>query len=143
MDMLFTFWLVCGLVLVLSELAVPGFVIFFFGIGALVTAGVHWVVPALPLAGQCLVFVVASLLTLWLLRKQLMPGRRTAEAEAEPDTELVGATAEVCEAIRPGVPGRVLLRGVTWTAEADEALEPGTAVRVTARQNITLRVARL
>ena len=143
MDTLFTFWLVCGLVLVLSELAVPGFVIFFFGIGALVTAAVHWVVPALPLAGQCLVFVVASLLTLWLLRKQLMPGRRTQEAEAEPDTELVGATAEVCEAIRPGVPGRVLLRGVTWTAEADEALEPGTAVRVTARQNITLRVARL
>lgn len=143
MNTLFTFWLVCGLVLVLSELAVPGFVIFFFGIGALVTAVVHWVVPALPLAGQCLVFVVASLLTLWLLRKQLMPGRRTAEAEAEPDTELVDATAEVCEAIRPGVPGRVLLRGVTWTAEADEALEPGTAVRVTARQNITLRVARL
>lgn len=143
MDGCVTFWLLCGLGLIISELLVPGFVIFFFGVGALCTAPVAWLVPALPVAGQCVVFVVASLLTLWLLRKRLISTRGEKRACENPDEELLGASAQVCEAIAPGVPGRVLLRGVTWTAEAEEPLSPGEQVKICARNNITLKVRKL
>jgi len=63
-------WFVVGLVFMLAELALPGFVIIFFGIGAWVTA----VCVALGIVdsfnGQLAIFLISSILTLVLFRKQ-------------------------------------------------------------------------
>ena len=49
----------------------------------------------------------------------------------------------VVEAVRPGVPGRILLGDAQWDARAGERLEPGTEVRVVAQENLTLVVERV
>ena len=59
------------------------------------------------------------------------------------DNEYVGRVGRVVEAVRPGVPGRILLGDAQWDARAGERLEPGTEVRVVAQENLTLVVERV
>ena len=63
-------WFLIGLGLLLLELVLPGLVILFFGTGAWVTALVC-AIADIRLNVQILIFLVASLLGLVLLRKYL------------------------------------------------------------------------
>ena len=60
-------WFMVGLGLLLLELAIPGLVILFFGVGAWVTALVC-ALSDINLNLQILIFLIASLLRLVLLR---------------------------------------------------------------------------
>ena len=63
-------WFIIGLVLFLLELVLPGFVIFFFGVGAWITALLCLIAnPGFNL--QAIVFGVTSILSLLLLRKMI------------------------------------------------------------------------
>ena len=63
-------WFIIGLALFLLELVLPGFVIFFFGVGAWVTALLCLIAdPGINL--QAIVFAVTSVLSLVLLRKMI------------------------------------------------------------------------
>jgi len=63
-------WFIIGLVLFLLELVLPGFVIFFFGVGAWVTALLCLIAnPGINL--QAIVFGATSILSLVLLRKMI------------------------------------------------------------------------
>ena len=63
-------WFIIGLVLFLLELVLPGFVIFFCGVGAWVTALLCLIAnPGINL--QAIVFAVTSILSLVLLRKMI------------------------------------------------------------------------
>lgn len=53
-------WLVLGIVLVIMEIFIPSFTIFWFGLGAVIVGVVLWLVPELSLAGQLLIWMVAS-----------------------------------------------------------------------------------
>lgn len=66
---LYWYWLVCGIVLILMEFIVSGFVICFFGISALATAAVDYFFPACPLAGQLLIFALGGVVMTFLCRK--------------------------------------------------------------------------
>ncbi len=136
-------WLIAGLALMLAELFVPGFVILFFGLGGLVTGVAVWLFPGMGAAAQGLCFAVSSVLTLALGRRycrNLLGGREERTGGAAYDDGFVGATVVVAEAIRPPLPGRVLLNGAEWPAEAARPIEKGATARVVARDNITLKV---
>ncbi len=63
-------WFIIGLVLFLLELVIPGFVIFFFGVGAWITALLCLIAnPGINL--QVIVFAVTSVLSLLALRKMI------------------------------------------------------------------------
>jgi len=134
-------WLAAGLVLVVAELATPGgFVIIFFGIGALA-------VGALALAGavtsapmQFLLFSVLSVASLAILR-----GRVQSRIKTPPSSNvdsLVGGLAIVQERLSPGVVGRVEVRGSSWSARntSDVTLDPGQRARVAGVDGLTLAV---
>ncbi|MEZ5528865.1 MAG: NfeD family protein [Porticoccaceae bacterium] len=53
-------WLVLGIALVIMEIFVPSFTIFWFGLGAVIVGVVLWLVPGLSLEGQLLIWMVAS-----------------------------------------------------------------------------------
>jgi len=53
-------WLVLGIFLVIMEIFVPSFTVLWFGLGALVVGVVLWPLPDLPLAGQLMIWIVAS-----------------------------------------------------------------------------------
>jgi len=63
-------WFLVGLVLLLSELALPGFVIVFFGVGAWVTAVLVGFGLLSGFNGQLLVFLITSILALALFRNK-------------------------------------------------------------------------
>ena len=135
-------WAVFGVVLMFCELALPGLILFFFGLGALLTALVVWLAP-LSLTEQLALFLVSSLIALFGLRRWLRPifmGRSTAESEDALQEGMVGEEGRVAETIRPGEPGKVILHGTAWKAEADSTIEPGARVEVTGQKSLTLIV---
>ncbi|MGN0853331.1 MAG: NfeD family protein [Kiritimatiellia bacterium] len=137
-------WLYAGAFLMLAELASPGFVIFFFGLGAATVALAKWLFPSLPLSGQLALFSVFSILYLVVLRrlmKRLFMGD-TTQIEAI-ENEYVGRLGTVVAAIRPGVPGRILLGDAEWTAEAETELPVGADVKIVGRKNLVFSVVRI
>jgi hypothetical protein len=63
-------WFVAGLVLMLVELAVPRFIVLFFGLGAWITAVVVALGVVDSLSVQLIIFLVSSIIALLLLKKQ-------------------------------------------------------------------------
>ena len=141
-------WIAAGLVLVALELVVPGFVIFFFGLGAVLTGVVLFVAPGLSQAFQILLFSVASLVFLVTCRR-FMPKSfrgRSTQAEGDPDDdEVAGAIARVAApGLKAGHEGKVEFRGTLWNARVEEGgdLEAGAEVVVVRRENLLLVVRR-
>jgi membrane protein implicated in regulation of membrane protease activity len=141
-------WIAAGLVLVALELVVPGFVIFFFGLGAVLTGLVLFVVPGLSSSLQILLFAVASLLLLVTCRR-FMPKSfrgRSTQAEGDPDDdEVAGSIARVAApGLSAGHEGKVEFRGTLWNARAEgsDDLAAGTEVVVVRRENLLLVVRR-
>ena len=135
-------WTIVGVGLMLLELAIPGLVLFFFGLGALFTALFVWLLP-MPLAVQLLIFTAASLIFLFGLRRWMKPVfTGNARAKDSYSEGMVGQEARVLTAILPDEAGRVELNGTTWKAEADEELEIGEAVVVVDHRSLTLVVKR-
>ncbi len=138
-------WLIAGLVLMLMEFVIPGFVIFFFGLGGLVTAVAVWLLPSVEgsFVAQVLCFTVASVLTL-VVGRRCFRGLLQGKAEHAPgdadDDGIVGAVVEVVAAIEPPRAGRVSLHGAEWGAIADHPIAKGATATVVARDNITLTV---
>jgi len=134
-------WLAAGLVLVVAELATPGgFVIIFFGIGALAVGALALLglVTSVPL--QFLWFSVLSVASLAILR-----GRVQSRIKTPPSSNvdsLVGGLAIVQERLSPGVVGRVEVRGSSWSARntSDVTLDPGQRARVAGVDGLTLAV---
>ena len=134
-------WFSFGFILFLIELIMPGFFIFFFGVGA-------WVISLSLLfidvdhVTQLSLFTVSSLIFLTLFRSRLAKiiNAQTEKASAQVENELVGKRVRVVEPIALDRPGRVSLNGVEWAARSDEDLEVDTIVQVIAHESITLVV---
>jgi inner membrane protein len=138
-------WFLVGLVLLVSELALPGFVIVFFGIGAWITALCTGIGLVSSFNAQLLIFLISSILSLALFRnkgKRLFEGKVTRVWNPESSMEdLRGQRAVVLQGITPGTPGgRVEFHGTSWNAEAEVAIATGQIVEITGQDNLTLRV---
>lgn len=135
-------WAATGLFLLVCEFFVPGVFLMFFGIGALVSALIVWLCPAIPVAWQCVVFAVVSLATLLLLRKrlkQVFSGRTSYSSDAL-DDDFTGKTATASTPLAPGETGKVEMRGTEWEAVSDEAIPAGAKVVVVSRDGLLLTV---
>jgi inner membrane protein len=109
-------WLIAGFVLMVAELLLPtGFFLFFFGVGAVVTAFLAFLGLLSSFTVQGLAFVGISLFCVVLLRKPLLAKfhfRNRADAVGS----LVGETAKALEAIAPQGIGKVEMHGSSWSA---------------------------
>ena len=138
-------WFLVGLVLLVSELALPGFVIIFFGFGAWITALLVGFGLLPSFNAQLLVFLISSVLCLAVFRrkgKRLFEGKvsRVLNPESSMD-DVRGQRAVVLQTISPGSPGgRVEFHGTPWTAEADVMIAVGQLVEITSQDNLTLHV---
>jgi len=135
------FWLVIGIMLFVMEMAVPGFVLFFFGVGAWVVAGITWLYP-ISIVTQLSIFLVASLVTLGVFRKFLKGSFFSGDSVDEIIVEQ-GEECEVVEAIYPPGKGKIKLSGTFWRATADEAIEEGEIVVVEKRDNLLIHVKKI
>ena len=134
-------WMYFGAFLMLSELASPGFVVFFFGLGAATVAVFKGLFPTMPLWLQLAAFSFFSIFYLLVLRrylKRVFVGEK--EESASIGKEYIGRVGRVVEVVRPDVPGRIILGDAEWAATSGKRLEPGTEVRVVAQDNLTFTV---
>jgi membrane protein implicated in regulation of membrane protease activity len=145
MDFLPLLWLLAGVLLIGLELLTPGFVVIFFGIGALLTGLLSLLIPGLSASVllQFLIWGGSSLLSLFALRRFFKRTFRGKEIEDNGQDEFVGQTAQVTEAITQKKPGRVSFQGTTWKAVTyDSDLTAGDSVEIMKKDNLTLIVSK-
>jgi len=140
MQMSPVYWLIFGILLLVFELATPGFVAMFFGMAALTVALITWLIPL----GQIvpwLLFAALSVIYILLLRKVLKNiflGDKDSMDRLE--DSFIGKYANVTVAIAPGRPGKVDFSGCSWEAESESDIEVGERVKICAKNNLTLTV---
>lgn len=137
-------WGILGVLLIASEMIIPGFTIFFFGAGALLTALVAAILP--PVAHtfwlQIIIWAASSVISFLFLRRKFRKIFRGTILDRLPE-ENVGETALVIESISPDNPGRVRYRGTSWNAVSlDESFVPGDTVTILETSGLTLTVSK-
>jgi len=116
--LLYWYWLVFGMVLIIAELFIPSFTIFWFGLGAVLVAGVLLVLPDLAISWQLFFWAIASsiLTFLWFkLLKPLMADRTKAGISRE---AIIGESGQVIRI--PAQEKRGIARFTTPLLGADE-----------------------
>ncbi len=142
------YWLIIGVMLFFLELAVPGFILFFFAVGALLTALAAWLFP-LGLAWQLALFISASLIALFGLRNIIQQRLHTppSEEDEEEDKDVMRAVAGekgvVSATIAPPAEGRIRYSGTTWRATADEKIDEGEIVAIVAQKDLIIHVEKV
>ena len=137
-------WLLVGVLLFILELMLPGFVLFFFGLGAWVTAITSWLWP-IELSGQLAIFIASSLLSLLALRgliRRVFLGKRTDAGEDTPSAR-EGEVAEVLVTIAPPAEGKIRYSGSSWRATAEERIEAGEMVAIVRQEGLLMRVRKI
>ena len=136
-------WLIFGMILLVSEFFIPGFIIFFFGVGACLVSIIMFFAPKLGMAWQLLIFALASV-TLLIISRRFMPGVfRGSDCVCESDIDLDDVSGETAVTVTDIVPdgyGKVEFRGTLWNATSGDAVLTGERVRIISRKNITLIV---
>lgn len=127
-------WAVLGLLLVLSELVVPSFVLVWFGAGALVVAGLVWIAPGVSMVAQILVLVAVSLVFLVLWFRVFKPNVFKTRVGLA-DSNIVGEVGLLTHPVAPFANGQVrfqrpLLGAEVWECMSDESIAVGERVRV-------------
>lgn len=119
MNLYIFIWFILGIVFIISELFIPGFTIFFFGMGALITAVTALFVPAVADSYflQLLVWLITSVLSLVFLRKRFA-NTFTGKLHKNQTDSFIGKSAVVIDDIVDGKAGRISIRGTTWKAES-------------------------
>jgi membrane protein implicated in regulation of membrane protease activity len=135
------FWFILGLILFLLELVLPGFFIFFFGLGA-------WVAAVVCLVGepstnlQIIIFAVTSVLSLIALRKVIQKrvfDNKDNMSEKIED-EFTGNDALAITGFGPGKEGKVEFKGTSWKSESDSEITKGQIVTIIQKENFKLKV---
>ncbi len=134
-------WFIFGVICFLLEMALPGFIVFFFGVGAWVTAVACWLKP-FGLNGQLAIFLVGSLVSLFALRSLVKRTFLGSPSHGEESSSVAqpGETAEVVDSIVPPAEGKIRYSGSLWRATADEVISEGEVVTILSQDGLLMRV---
>ena len=123
-------WFLIGVVFLIAELLVPGFILIFFTIGSWIVALLVWLID-IELTYQILIFIVASLIPLFTLRKhglRIFKGKTRDTGDDHYDDSKIGKRAVVSKEINPNLVGEVKFMGSFWRAVSDEKIKEGQPV---------------
>ena len=145
MDVQYWHWLVLGLILIIAEVFIPSFTIFWFGLGALAVGGILWLSP-MELTAQLLLwaFFSALLTTFWfVVMKPRMLDKTRAGMSREALLGETGQVISVPEGDRRGIVRftKPLLGSDEWSFICDEPVQLGDRVQIRDVSGNTLIVA--
>ncbi|MBU4055035.1 MAG: NfeD family protein [Proteobacteria bacterium] len=124
-------WFLAGIAIMLGEIAVPGFVIIFFGLGCWGGAAVALFSPE-AYSVQVAVFLFVSVASLLMLRKVAM--RVFVGSSEGPADDLgnitLGARINLDHDLEAGRIGRVRFRGTLWDAVSEDRIPAGTETEI-------------
>jgi membrane protein implicated in regulation of membrane protease activity len=149
MNIAWIFWTILGVILIIAEVFTPGFVLLWFGIGALVAAFANLVgVTSLPL--QFLIFAIVSIGLTAASRTifvNYFSREKTGDDLKSGVDALPGKIGTVVSSSHGALhEGAVKVFGSTWTAypaEGEEPLEAGERVAVERVQGASIYVRRI
>jgi membrane protein implicated in regulation of membrane protease activity len=134
-------WALIGVLCIGLEIIMPGFVIFFFGMGGLATALLCLIPAVADIAWlQIALFVVLSVVSLVFLRRRftkIFAGTVFDARKGNPEEDGIGSVAEVIETTGPVNEGRIRFRGTTWKSRTREGeLSVGSSCRILGREGL-------
>ncbi len=136
-------WTLAGIVMLFMEMLIPGLVIFFFGVGALLTALVCAIFP-ISVNVQLILFLVFSLASLFGLRhwlKRVFVGQTTQMGGlSDSEKEFLGERAVTLGEIPAFRRGKVMFHGTVWEVESEEAIEADCPVVIVGKRSTVLKV---
>lgn len=147
-QMLDWYWMVFGMILMLLELAIPSFTIFWFGLGALVVGILMLLTPGISMTWQILVWVFASTAFVIFWFRVLKP-RMTDKTNSGIAREAVlGETAMVTRVPEGDRRGEVrfpvpMLGSDSWPFICDDDVAVGDRVAVREISGNTLLVKKV
>ena len=135
------FWFMIGLGLFLLELVIPGFFIFFFGLGAWVTALVCLIGnPGINV--QIIIFAITSVLSLLGLRRIIQKKffYSKVDKSGEVEDEFTGKEALAATDFGGQLTGKVEFKGTMWNAESLSEIKTGQRVIILKKDSFKLFV---
>jgi inner membrane protein len=126
-------WFLAGIAIMLAELAIPGFVIIFFGLGCWGAGVVASIAPD-AYSAQVIVFLIVSVASLMTLRKVAMRvfvGRSEGPETEDLGNVPVGARITLDQDLEAGRVGRVRFRGAMWDAISEDRIPAGSVAEIT------------
>ncbi|MDZ5649297.1 NfeD family protein [Nitrospirillum sp. BR 11828] len=136
-------WWAAGVALALVEMITPGVGLLWLGVAAVLVGCVLFLVPALPLVAQVVLFAVLAAALLVITRRWL--GRNGTATQAPPErlnergALYLGRVVTLETAIVNGQ-GRARLDDGAWLVHGPDGLPAGAAVRVVGLDGTALRV---
>ena len=130
-------WFLVGVAFLIAEATMPAFILIFFAAGCWITA-LAILLFDIELTNQILIFLFASLILLFTLRKyslKIFRGKTQNDIDDYYTDSKIGKTAIVTKKITPNMPGEVKFMGSFWRATANEEIEEGISVLIEKKES--------
>lgn len=141
---LYWHWIVFGLILIGLEMLLPGFILLWFGVGALLMGALLYVFPEVSWQWQFFIFALFSVMSLVMWKfwsKNNDADNPESGVLNQRGKALIGRKTLLIEPIINGV-GRIQVGDTFWRVEGDD-LEKGKLIRVIDVDGATLKVEHL
>lgn len=140
-------WAVAGIALILAELAVPAFVLVWFGLGALVVAVILATLPEIGVTAQLSAWLGVSVALVALWFKLFKPNFHKTRVGMS-DANVIGEIGLLTREVAPFQKGEVrfqkpMVGSEIWPCMADDAIPVGTRVKVLTVEGSFLKVGRI
>ena len=141
-------WLVLGIALVVVEIFIPSFTVFWFGLGAVVVGIVLAIFPGMALSGQLAVWIVASCAFTLLWFKYFKPLMKDKTKAGIAREAAIGEAGQVIRAPVAGGRGEVrfstpVLGSDEWEFICEQEVGVGDRVHIKDFSGNTLIVVKL
>jgi len=146
MELAWWHWAVGGIALIVAELAVPAFVLIWFGLGALAVA-LAVAVLNLGMTAQLMLWLLVSLALVVGWFKVFKPNMHKTRIGMS-DANVVGEVGVLVHDVAPFAKGQVrfqkpILGSDVWECIADESIKSGERVKVLDVEGSFLKVGRV
>ena len=137
-------WLILGFVLLIAEIAMPGVFLLWWGLAAIVVAGIMKLFPALPLSALVVIYaIIAIILSIiwWRYQHNKDQADQSQSVLNQRDHAMIGARGKVLEMAENGI-GRGAFGDTTWRIKG-HGLSVNDLIEVTGVNSITLNVIKI
>lgn len=140
------YWVVAGVALLLCELAIPVFVLVWFGLSAVLVGILLAILPSVSLTIQLGLWLLLSLILVFSWFRVFKPSQHKTRIGMS-DGNLIGEVGLLTHAVAPFQKGKVrfqkpLLGSEIWTCIAEEEIAAGERVRIVQLEGSLLKVAK-
>lgn len=137
-------WLVLGFILLIAEIAMPGVFLLWWGLAAIVVAGIMKLFPDLPLSSLAVIYaIIAMILSViwWRYQHGKDQADQSNRALNQRNHAMIGSRGKVLEMAENGI-GRGAFGDTTWRIKG-QGLSVNDIIEVTGVDGITLNVIKI